>query len=89
MLIVTAVTTGKMLTRITPPATLRASAKHPARRMIGMSKCPCEKCANKFQFNTDQVAACNCCDDGEFFTPIEDDEQYLAECGITDPKALK
>ena len=35
-----------------------------------MSKCHC--CSHMWQETADDVACCNCCEDGEFFTPIED-----------------
>jgi hypothetical protein len=60
--------------RITPPATLRVSAKHPARRMIGMSKWNCSNCSHVGAETTHDVACCNCCDDGEFYDPIDAEE---------------
>jgi hypothetical protein len=62
-----------MPTRIILVATSTASAKHPARRMIGMSKWNCSLCSHVGQETTDDVASCNCCDDGEFFDPVEED----------------
>ena len=35
----------------------------------------CSQCQNQFQFTTDAVASCNCCEDGEFFVPIEEEEE--------------
>ena len=37
-----------------------------------MSKCSCSNCSHAGQETTDDVACCNCCEDGDFFTPIED-----------------
>jgi len=70
---VTAVTSGRTKMRTTPVAILMASAKHPVRRMIGMSKWNCSKCSHVGQETTDDVASCNCCDDGEFFDPVEEE----------------
>ena len=37
-----------------------------------MSKWNCSKCSHVGQETTDDVASCNCCDDGEFFDPVEE-----------------
>lgn len=37
-----------------------------------MSFVQCEKCIHFMQETTDDVACCNCCDDGEFFDPINE-----------------
>ena len=73
MLIVTVVTTGRTKMRTTPVAILMASATHPVRRMIGMSKWNCSKCSHVGQETTDDVACCNCCEDGEFFDSVEEE----------------
>lgn len=33
----------------------------------------CMRCIHVGQETTDDVACCNCCDDGEFFDPVEED----------------
>ena len=73
MLIVVVATTGRMRTKITPAVISMASARHPVRRMIGMSKWNCSKCSHVGQETTNDVASCNCCDDGEFFDPVEEE----------------
>jgi hypothetical protein len=64
-----------MKARITPLATLTRMTRslHRVRRMIGMSKWNCSKCSHVGQETTDDVASCNCCDDGEFFDPVEEE----------------
>ncbi len=69
----TVATTGKTPMRIILVATSMASAKHLARRMIGMSKWNCSTCSHVGQETTDDVACCNCCDDGEFYDEVEED----------------
>ena len=73
MPILTAVTIGKMKMTIIPAVISMASATHLARRMIGMSKWNCSNCSHVGQYTTDDVASCNCCDDGEFFDPVEEE----------------
>ena len=70
-----AVITGRTRVRITPPATSTRMTRfrHLAKRMIGMSKWNCSNCSHVGQETTDDVASCNCCDDGEFFDPVEED----------------
>ena len=34
----------------------------------------CLKCRHYWQETTDDVASCNCCDDGEFFDPVDEEE---------------
>lgn len=86
MLIVTAVTTGRMKTKITPAVISMALATHLVRRMIGMSKC--WRCSHVGQETTDDVACCNCCEDDEFFDLVEDpyneDDPYV----VTNPMAF-
>lgn len=41
-------------------------------------KWKCEKCIHFIQETTNDVACCNCCDDGEFFDPINE-ENPMAE----------
>ena len=73
MLIVAVATTGRTKMMTTLVATLMAMEKHLVRRMIGMSKWNCSKCSHVRQETTDDVASCNCCDDGEFFDPVEEE----------------
>lgn len=35
----------------------------------------CLKCSHFWQFTTDDVASCNCCDAGEFYTPQKESEE--------------
>ena len=56
-------------------ATLMAMEKHLVRRMIGMSKWNCSTCSHVGAETTNDVACCNCCDDGEFYDPIEEEEE--------------
>ena len=35
----------------------------------------CWKCKNHYEITTDAVACCNCCDDGEFYDPIEEESE--------------
>ena len=49
-----------------------------------MIKWNCSKCSHVGQETTDDVASCNCCDDGEFFDPVEEeveDRYTLADLG--------
>ena len=73
MLTATADTTGRKRAKITLVAILMVLEKHLVRRMIGMSKWNCSKCSHVGQETTDDVASCNCCDDGEFFDPVEEE----------------
>lgn len=73
MRVPTAATTGKTRTRITLVVTLMASAMPLVRRMIGMSKWNCSNCSHVGQETTDDVASCNCCDNGEFYDPVEEE----------------
>jgi hypothetical protein len=60
------------------------------RRMIKMSRC--WRCSHVGQETTDDVACCNCCEEGveglDFFDPIEDpfneDDPYV----VTNPMAF-
>lgn len=38
-------------------------------------KMKCNKCRHVTQETTDDVASCNCCDNGEFFDPVEEEEE--------------
>jgi hypothetical protein len=40
----------------------------------------CEECVHSSQETTDDVACCNCCEDGEFFEQYKD-EYTLADLG--------
>jgi hypothetical protein len=75
VLIVTVVTTGRTKMKSTPAVISMALAKHPVRRMIGMKnkKWNCSKCSHVGQETTDDVACCNCCEDGEFFDSVEEE----------------
>ena len=46
-----------------------------------MSKRNCSLCSHVGQETTDDVACCNCCDDGEFFDPVEEEveDRYTLE----------
>ncbi len=49
-----------------------------------MSKWNCSLCSHVGQETTDDVACCNCCDNGEFFDPVEEeveDRYTLADLG--------
>ena len=49
-----------------------------------MSKWNCSNCSHVGQYTTDDVACCNCCDDGEFFDPVEEEVEdcyTLADLG--------
>jgi len=84
VLIATVATTGRTKARTTLAVILTASEKHPARRMTGMSKYNCMICSHVGQETKDDVASCNCCDDGEFFDPVEEeveDRYTLADLG--------
>ena len=35
----------------------------------------CWKCKNHYEITTDAVACCNCCDDGEFYDPVEEESE--------------
>ena len=35
----------------------------------------CSKCSHVGAETTDDVACCNCCDDGEFYDPIDEEEE--------------
>lgn len=64
--------------KTTLPATLKASAKPLVRRMIGMRKWNCSTCSHVGAETTHDVACCNCCDDGEFYDEVveEDDDPF-------------
>lgn len=70
----TVVTTGRMPMRTILVATSMASAKPLVRRRIGMSKWNCSNCSHVGAETTHDVACCNCCDDGEFFDPVDAEE---------------
>jgi hypothetical protein len=50
------------------------------RRMRTMKKCNCEECIHFMMDTTDDVACCNCCEDGSFFEEYRD-EYTLADLG--------
>ena len=45
-----------------------------------MKKNKCEECIHSMQETTDDVACCNCCEDGSFFEEYRD-EYTLADLG--------
>jgi hypothetical protein len=45
-----------------------------------MKKCKCEKCIHSMQETLDDVACCNCCEDGSFFEECRE-EYTLADLG--------
>ena len=47
---------------------------------IIMKKCNCEECIHFMLDTTDDVACCNCCEDGSFFEQYRD-EYTLADLG--------
>ena len=42
-------------------------------------KYQCCKCRNHYEITTDAVACCNCCDDGEFYDPIDQNKEKKIE----------
>lgn len=50
------------------------------RRMRAMKKCNHEECIHFMLNTTDDVACCNCCEDGSFFEEYKD-EYTLADLG--------
>ena len=42
----------------------------------------CYKCKNHYEITTDAVACCNCCDDGEFYDPIEEETEDYITCKV-------
>lgn len=36
----------------------------------------CSKCSHVGQETTDDVACCNCCDDGEFYDEVEEEDPF-------------
>ena len=50
-----------------------------------MSKWNCSKCSHVGQETTDDVASCNCCDDGEFFDPVEEEVEDRYTLDDLDP----
>lgn len=49
----------------------------------------CEKCRHMMQETADDVACCNCCEDGSFFDPVEDDPFYQNDpYVVTNPMAF-
>ena len=67
-----------------PPAKLTLTGPRPVntRRMTmtKQKKWNCEECTHSMQETTDDVACCNCCEDGEFFEEYRD-EYTLADLG--------
>ena len=48
--------------------------------MAKQKKWSCEECTHSMQETTDDVACCNCCEDGSFFEEYRD-EYTLADLG--------
>ena len=51
----------------------RARAMEQAKKRRQKPAYNCSKCSHVGQETTDDVASCNCCDDGEFFDPVEEE----------------
>ena len=70
MLIATVATTGRKRGKITPVAITTIPGLPLANTMMKvmtMTKCNCEECIHFMMDTLDDVACCNCCEDGEFF----------------------
>ena len=83
MLIATVATTGRKWGKITPVAITTTPGLPLANTMMKvmtMTKCNCEECIHFMMDTTDDVACCNCCEDGEFFEEYRD-EYTLADLG--------
>lgn len=82
MLIATADTTGRKRGNPIPVAITMTPGPPPANTMkeIIMKKCNCEECIHFMLDTTDDVACCNCCEDGSFFEGYRD-EYTLADLG--------
>ena len=72
--------------RSSPPAKPTPTGPPPANTMTKVmtmkkNKCwNCEECIHSMQETTDDVACCNCCEDGSFFEEYKD-EYTLADLG--------
>lgn len=51
----------------------RAYAMQQAKKRRQKPAYNCSKCSHVGQETTDDVACCNCCDDGEFYDEVEED----------------
>ena len=51
----------------------RAQAMQRAKKRRQKPVYDCSKCSHVGQETTDDVACCNCCDDGEFYDEVEED----------------
>lgn len=85
VLTATADTTGRSRGKITPVATTMTPGLPPVNTMTSrketiMKKCNCEECIHFMLDTTDDVACCNCCEDGSFFEEYKD-EYTLADLG--------
>ena len=85
MLTATADTTGRKRGKIIPVVTTMTPgpplANTMMKEMIMMNKgWSCEECAHSTQESLDDVACCNCCEDGNFFETFRD-EYTLADLG--------
>ena len=59
-----------LMTCILPLARKRTLLK----RRMTMSKWNCSNCSHVGAETTHDVACCNCCDDGEFYDPVDAEE---------------
>ena len=76
-------TTGKTHGKSIPVATTMTPGPPLANTMtkvMTMKKCNCEECIHFMMDTTDDVACCNCCEDGSFFEEYRD-EYTLADLG--------
>ena len=85
MLIATVDTTGRKRGSLTPDAITMTPGPPLAntmtnRKEIVMKKCKCEECIHFMMDTTDDVACCNCCEDGSFFEGNRE-EYTLADLG--------
>ena len=85
MLIATADITGRRWGKLTPVVITMTPGPPPVntmtnRKEIVMKKCNCEECIHFMMDTTDDVACCNCCENGSFFEQYKD-EYTLADLG--------
>ena len=77
-------TTGRKRGSLTPAVITMIPGPRPAntkkRSMRAMKKCNHEECIHFMLNTTDDVACCNCCEDGSFFEEYKD-EYTLADLG--------
>ena len=86
VLTLTADIIGKKKGKLIPVAITMTPGPPPANTMMKVmtmknTKCwNCEECIHSSQETTDDVACCNCCENGEFFEEYKD-EYTLADLG--------